>query len=95
MAHKTHDIVAKVGEYTDRQVWQPIETAPKDSEHKYSAAGPIVALASDYGHRAIGYWGKGIDGAEGWINPHDHLRMSYGDSFSWWMPIPDLPEATP
>lgn len=70
--------------------WQPMDTAPKGPT-RFSGNGPIVALASDHGHRALGYWGKGIDGVEGWINPHDHLRMRYWNEFTWWMPLPDVP----
>jgi hypothetical protein len=69
--------------------WQPISTAPKTGS-RFSSAGPIVLLASDSGHRAVGYWGKDIDGIEGWINPHDHLRMNYWNAFVWWMAIPDV-----
>ena len=72
-----------------RGAWRPISSAPKDREDE--CGGPLIALASDFGHRAIGYWGRGLDGAEGWINPHDHLRMDYWNSFTHWMPLPPLP----
>lgn len=71
--------------------WQPIETAPKGGSKFSKRHSPIVALASTSGHRAMGYWGEGLDGAEGWINPHDHLRMSYWNAFTHWMPLPDVP----
>lgn len=72
--------------------WQPIETAPKVSKDKHLGP-PIVALASDSGHRAVGYWGKGTGDVEGWINPHDHRRMAYWNAFVWWMPLPAVPKA--
>ena len=75
----------------ETRVWQPIETAPKEREHEYSGCGPMIALASDFGHRAVGYWGKGRNGIEGWINPHDHLLMDYWNRFSWWMPLSEPP----
>ena len=69
--------------------WQPIETAPKTG-NKLSGAGPLILLASPTGHRAVGYWGTGISGEIGWINPHDHLPMWYQNEFTHWAPI-DLP----
>lgn len=68
--------------------WQPIATAPRE---KIGGCANVILLASDSGHRALGYWGKGIDGVEGWINIHDHLRMNYWNAFTHWMPAPEPP----
>lgn len=72
--------------------WQPIETAPRERRDRFSGGGPIIALASPRGYRALGYWGKCRDGREGWINPHDHLVMDYSKSFTHWMPLPEVPK---
>ena len=72
--------------------WQPIETAPKVKRNKYDSA-PIVLLASDRGHRALGYWGKGIrNTSETWISIHDHAPIEYWNSLTHWMLAPDCPE---
>ena len=70
--------------------WQPIETAPKDGS-EFSHMGPMILLASPFGHFAVGYWGKGLDRAMGWINPNDHRRMDYWNAFTHWMPLPERP----
>lgn len=76
--------------------WHPISTAPKTQDDPDVSCGPIVVLASLYGHRAVGYWGRGVDSREGWVNPHDHLVMDYWNSFTHWMPLPPPPqERTP
>jgi hypothetical protein len=73
--------------------WQPIETAPKTMSHEGAKAGPLILLASTFGHVAVGYWGRGIPNlGEGWCNPHDHCPMAYWNSFTHWMPLPDLPK---
>ena len=72
--------------------WQPIETAPKVPEHEHTTVGPMVVLASKYGHRAIGYWSDGRGALPaGWVNPHDHLIMIYWSAFTHWMPLPAPP----
>jgi hypothetical protein len=72
--------------------WQPIETAPKAPEHEHTTFGPMVVLASKYGHRAIGYWSDGRGALPaGWVNPHDHLIMIYWNAFTHWMPLPAPP----
>lgn len=73
-------------------MWRSIEDdPPPKGPTDLSTSGPLVALASDHGHRAVGYWGGGIDRVEGWINPDSHRRMSYGNAFTWWMPLPETP----
>ena len=74
--------------------WQPIAIAPKVHEgrdkHELSF-GPMILLASVYGHIAVGYWNKDKFGNEGWFNPHDHTLMRYYSDFTHWLPIPELP----
>jgi hypothetical protein len=73
--------------------WHPIETAPKKHNHEGASCGPLVLLASTYGHLAVGYWGRGIANAsEGWCNPHDHLPMQYWNAFTHWQPLPEAPQ---
>lgn len=73
-------------------LWQPIETAPKTPMDDDASSGPVILLASISGHRAIGYWGRGIaNQRHGWVSLHDHMIMSYGTSFTHWCPIPAPP----
>ena len=85
--------MAGIGEYDGgpSSLWRPISTAPKEPL-ELSDCGPIIALASNHGHRALGYWGKGDGQQEGWINPHDHRRMDYWSAFAWWMPLAEAPK---
>jgi hypothetical protein len=85
--------VAGMDEYDGgpASLWRPILTAAK-GPLELSNCGPIIALASNHGHRALGYWGKGLGQQEGWINPHDHQRMDYWNAFAWWMPLAEVPK---
>lgn len=72
--------------------WRPIETAPKTRDD--TLFGPLVVLASESGHRAIGYWGERC-GREGWVNPHDHQIMDYWNAFTHWQPLDEPPLPPP
>lgn len=69
--------------------WQPIGTAPKAAVDALSNYGPTILLASNSGHRAVGYWR--LDN-HGWANLHDHLVMNYWNEFTHWMPMPAPPK---
>lgn len=71
--------------------WQPIETAPKVNDDPELPFGPMVLLCSTHAHIAVGYWGEGLSGRKGWVNPHDHRVMEYWNGFTHWMPIPERP----
>ena len=76
--------------------WQPIETAPKKKSPRARKfeSGPLILLASTFGHIAVGYWGLGRRNTEKcWCNVHDHMPMEYWNAFTHWMPIPMQPEA--
>jgi len=75
--------------------WQPVETAPKielDERGRPHPCGPMLLLASEAAHIAVGYWRKDEGREGGWYNPHDHRRMEYWNVFTHWMPIPALPK---
>lgn len=69
--------------------WRPIQSAPKAAVDALSNFGPTILLASNSGHRAVGYWR--LD-KHGWANLHDHLVMEYWNEFTHWMRLPTPPQ---
>lgn len=75
--------------------WQPIESAPKvklDDSGDPLPCGPMLILASEFAHIAIGYWRQDPGEEGGWYNPHDHRRMAYWNAFTHWIQVPELPK---
>lgn len=70
--------------------WRPIQSAPKAALDALSNFGPTILLASNSGHRAVGYWR--LD-KHSWANLHDHVVMNYWNEFTHWMPLPKAPKA--
>lgn len=66
--------------------WRTIETAPKAEGG--STIGPVIMLASDHGHRTIGYWHEG----SGWRSTHSHDVIEYWNALTHWMPLPPPPQ---
>lgn len=64
----------------DAAAWQPIESAPKD--------GTCILVSVPFtGGDVVSWW------LDGWRETTNGLRLR--DDPKFWMPIPQLPEATP
>jgi len=75
--------------------WKPISEATKvkmDERGEPYPFGPMLILASEFAHIAVGYWRQDPGEESGWYSPHDHKRINYWNSFTHWLPIPDLPK---
>ncbi len=67
--------------------WEPIETAPKDGNY-------ILLWDEDFGLQ-VGFWARSLQRWSQSVEPCTCLRLlSYLDSPTHWMPLPQPPENT-